>query len=76
MFQTAIGVWICATWKATIESTLHILDARVSAVEATTANGIQLVERVKGVEVNVEVLKSQSQNIESKIDKLIDRGMK
>jgi hypothetical protein len=74
--QVVALAYLIGIWKQSIDSTIAILDSRIVVLERTVANESALVERVKGVEVNVEVLKGQSVAIESKIDKLIERGSK
>ena len=76
-------LWAIASWKAQVENQMTIAtfqrnanSNRLTQMEANIANNGTLAERVKGVEVNVEALKTQSQNIEMKIDRLIDRGVR
>ena len=83
--MAAANIWVAATWKTTIEkdmdsdrnttaAQLRILESRIGIIEQNAAGSIAIIERVKGVEVNVQVLKEQNVTIEGKIDKLIDRA--
>jgi hypothetical protein len=85
--QAALLGLVIGSWKATIESNIDLirqeaaqrsrdLEARLAVLEKNAAGSIAVIERVKGLEVNVQVLKEQSENIEHKIDRLIDRGSK
>jgi len=80
----ALGI-VIGVWKTSVEKNIDlyrqeatqraaVLESRLILLEKGSAQSIALIERVKGVEVNVEVLKEQGQNIEQKIDKLIDRA--
>ena len=73
-----------ATWKTSIEGTIELyrqeskqravlLESRLGVLEQNAANNVSIVERVKGVEVNMEVLKEQNVRIENKLDKVVDR---
>jgi len=83
--QAAGLAFIIGVWKTSIESNIElyrqdatqratVIEGRLAILEKGSAQNVALIERVKGVEVNVEVLKEQGQNIEQKIDKLIDRA--
>lgn len=77
IFVQATGLaFAISAWKTSIDATMTLLDRRIAALESAAANNTTLIERVKGVEVNVEVLKKQNENIDAKLDKLIDRGRK
>lgn len=74
--QAVLIAFAIATWKTSIEGTISLLDKRIAMLEQLSANNTMISERVKGVEVKIEVIQNQTQNIESKIDKLIDRGVR
>lgn len=76
VLQTAGAAYIGGAWKTGIEGTLALLEARITSVERLSTSNGQLSERVKGVEVNIDVLKEQSARIEGKLDKAIEQGRK
>ncbi len=82
--QAGALLWFGAIWKTTIENSItlqkqstdtqfQIIDGRINFLEKNAANSVAIVERVKGVEVNVQVLKEQSQRIEQKLDTALER---
>lgn len=81
--QAIFLAFTIATWKAGIESTIALyrqestqrtalLESRLAVLEQNAANSVTIIERVKGVEVNMQALKEQTTRIEGKLDKVVD----
>ncbi|MCE9566379.1 MAG: hypothetical protein K8U57_30515 [Planctomycetes bacterium] len=82
--QVAILAFLGGSLKTSLEATIELyrqeskqrasaLEDRLAAVERTTANGMAMVERVKGVEVRLDGIEKQSTRIENKLDTVIER---
>lgn len=82
--QAGVMGWVGAAWKTTIEKDIakdratsaqqfEMVNERIGVLEKGFASNAVMAERVKGVEVNVEVLKEQSVRIENKLDTLVER---
>lgn len=74
LVQASVLVWMVAVWKTSMESQIEVINGRIALMERQAGNNSLLIERVTSLEANVGAVKEQTQRMEHKLDRVIERG--